>query len=153
MKTENTQRFYRHAGEIYARFNDWRDNDRFYFIPLHLEMTYHCGWVTEMAPDPIPLGTFIRCSLEHPELFQFTCPECGRTLLPYRYNGSPLSGRVDLEGKCECGWEGARTVSGWQLRSQTLKDTLRQDQNRLRRFRRRDNDPATIEELLGWLGE
>jgi hypothetical protein len=98
-------------------------------------MTYRCGWITEMAPDPVPLGTFVRCTLEHPELFQFTCPACGRTLLPYRYNGSPLSGRVDLEGKCACGWEGARTVSGWQLRSQTLRDTLRQDRNRLRRFR------------------
>ena len=48
----------------------------------------------------------------HPELFQFKCPECSKTMFPYRTVGSPLSGRVDLEGRCASGWHGIETVSG-----------------------------------------
>ena len=40
MYNENTTLFVRHANEIYARFNDWKSIDRFYFIPLELDMTY-----------------------------------------------------------------------------------------------------------------
>ncbi|MBQ1708659.1 MAG: hypothetical protein II026_06305 [Bacteroidales bacterium] len=78
-----TQLFYRNAPEIYAHFDEWKDNDRFYFIPLYLQMTYSCGWVAEVAPDPVWLGSFVRCTLEHPDLFQYQCPSCG--------NSAPLS--------------------------------------------------------------
>ena len=41
----DTKLFYLNAVEIYARFNDWKDNDRFYFTPLYMQMTYSCaGW-------------------------------------------------------------------------------------------------------------
>jgi hypothetical protein len=86
-----TKQFYQNSVEIYARFDDWKDIDKFYFIPLYLEMTYSCGWVAEIAPDPVWLGSFVRCSLEHPDLFQYNCPDCGRPIHPYRYVGSPLS--------------------------------------------------------------
>ena len=95
---------YQNAVEIYARFEDWKDNDRFYFIPLYLQMTYSCaGWVAEMAPDPVWLGSFVSAVRSHPELFQFKCPECGKTVFTCRTVGSPLSGRVDLEGRLRTG--------------------------------------------------
>ena len=59
-----TKVFYQNAGEIYARYDDWKDNDKFYFIPLYLEMTYSCGWVAEIAQDPVSLGSFVRCTLD-----------------------------------------------------------------------------------------
>ncbi len=76
-----------------------------------------------MAEGPIYLGTFVRNTLEHPELFTAKCPKCGRTILPYGYNGSPLSGRVDLEATCECGWDDYVMVSGWRVRSEALHAT------------------------------
>ncbi len=127
----DTQLFYRHAAEIYARFDEWKDNDKFYFIPLYLQMTYSCaGWVAEIAPDPVWLGSFVRCTLEHPDLFQLKCPDCGKTILPYRYCGSPLSGRVDLEGRCTCGWKGSETVSGWRVRATALRKQVTGDKLR-----------------------
>ena len=148
----DTKLFYQNAPEIYARFDEWKDIDRFYFIPLYLEMTYSCGWVVEVAPDPVWLGSFVRCTLEHPELFQYSCPECGRTVYPYRYCGSPLSGRVDLEGLCECGWKGFEMVSGWRIRATTLRDTIRHDEARWKRFRLlRNGVGSTMVELLEWL--
>ena len=147
-----TQLFYENAQEIYARFDEWKNDDRFYFIPLYLEMTYSCGWVAEMAPDPVWLGSFVRCSLEHPDLFQFKCPGCGRTVLPYRYNGSPLSGRVDLEGKCECGWKGYEMVSGWRIRSIAIRDQAALDKSRFLRLNRHIPGimPATVLQLKAW---
>ena len=92
MYNENTTLFVRHANEIYARFNDWKSIDRFYFIPLELDMTYSIdGHRISMAEGQLYLGTFVRTVLEHPELFQFKCPACGKVVLPYRFNGSPLS--------------------------------------------------------------
>lgn len=126
----DTQLFYRNAPEIFARFDEWKDNDRFYFIPLYLQMTYSCGWVAEMASDPVWLGSFVRCTLEHPELFQYKCPECGKTVYPYRYAGSPLSGRVDLEGRCDCGWKGFEEVSGWRNRATALREQFSDDKGR-----------------------
>lgn len=148
-----THLFYENAGEIYAHFDEWKDNDRFYFIPLFLEMTYSCGWVAEMAPDPVWLGTFVRCTLEHPELFQFKCPECGKAVFPYRYCGSPLSGRVDLEGRCECGWKGFETVSGWRVRSETLRDAMNADKPRrvVAKLLHPGFKASTIEALLSGL--
>ena len=90
----DTKLFYQHSTEIYAHFDEWKDNDKFYFIPLFMQMTYSCaGWVAEIAPDPVWLGSFVRCTLEHPDLFQYKCPNCGRIVLPHRYCGSPFRSR------------------------------------------------------------
>ena len=144
--------FFRNAGEIYRRFDDWKTLDRYYFIPLKLSMTYCIGGLSiSMADGPIHLGTFIRNTIEHPELFLFKCPHCGEALYPYGYNGSPLSGRVDLQAICDCGWGGFEMVSGWHIRSNTLKETQSQDKRRYRHFKFSCQNPSTIEELLAWL--
>ena len=149
-----TKPFYANANTIYQHFNDWKDIDRFYFIPLYLEMTYSIsGIVAELAPDPVWLGSFVRCTLEHPDLFQYKCPKCRETVHPFRYVGSPLSGRVDLEGYCECGWKGHEIVSGWfkrgeALREQLAADKLRHAKCKLIHF---NTDVSTIDELLSWL--
>ena len=149
----DTKLFYQHSVEIYTRFDDWKDEDRFFFIPLYMEMTYSMGWVAEIAPDPIWLGSFIRCNLEHPELFQVTCPKCKKTLFPYRYVGSPLSGRVDLEYECQCGKKGYEMVSGWRTRAIALRDQLERDKVRFLEFKMRHlgSKPAAIEDLLAWM--
>lgn len=70
----DTIRFFRNANELYRRFNDWKSVDRFYFIPLKLNMTYCIGGHSiSMADDPVYLGTFIRNTVEHPDLFVFSC--------------------------------------------------------------------------------
>ena len=77
----DTKLFYRNAAEICARFDKWKGVDSLYFIPLYMEMTYTIGGiVAEMAPDPVWLGSFVSCTLSHPELFQYRCPECGKTV-------------------------------------------------------------------------
>jgi len=146
----DTQLFYWNAPEIYSRFDEWKDNDRFYFIPLYLQMTYSCGWVAEIAPDPVWLGSFVKNTLEHPELFQHQCPHCGKTVLPYRYAGSPLSGRVDLEGRCSCGWKGFESVTGWRIRAMALRNQVASDKGRYRIFRllHPGAEASTVEELL-----
>lgn len=145
-----TKVFYQNAGDIYARFDDWKDIDKFYFIPLYMEMTYTCGWVAEMAPDPVWLGSFVRCTLEHPELFQYHCPECGKVVQPYRYVGSPLSGVVHLEGRCECGWHGVEDVSGWRQRATALRDQIANDKLRYCKYRLLYPEAvaSTVEELI-----
>lgn len=145
-----TKLFYINADEIYARFDDWKDNDSLYFIPLHMEMTYRMGWVAEIAPDPVWLGSFVRCNLNHPELFQVTCPKCKKTLLPFRYVGSPLSGRVDLEYECQCGEKGYEMVSGWRIRAIALRDQLESDKARSIKFKLMHpySETATILDLL-----
>ena len=149
-----TKAFYRNSNVIHARFVDWSTKDEFYFIPLYLEMTYSLGWVAEIAPDPVWFGSFVRCNLDHPELFQVRCPECGQPVFPHRYCGSPLSGRVDLEYECPCGRKGVEMVSGWRLRATVLRDQLSSD--RLRYLKYRALHPgakdATVEDLLKWLG-
>ena len=147
----DTQLFYQNAPEIYARFGEWKDIDWFYFIPLYLEMTYSCGWVAEIAPDPVWLGSFVRCTLEHPELFQYKCPECGKTVFPYRYVGSPLSGVVHMEGRCSCGWKGFLEVTGWRIRATALRDIIGEDATRWRRFHLfKRGKPSLIRALLEW---
>ena len=149
----DTRLFYQNAGVIYARFDDWKDNDRFYFIPLFMEMTYYCFWAAEMAPDPVWLGSFIQNTFEHPELFALKCPECGKTVFTHHYNGSPLSGTVHLAGKCDCGWKGYDVVSGWHNRATALRDQLGVDVQRYRKYelQRSDEAQATVAELLQWL--
>jgi len=150
----DTKLFYQHSAEIYARFDEWKDNDKFYFIPLFMQMTYSCaGWVAEMAPDPVWLGSFVRCTLEHPDLFQYLCPICGKIVLPHRYCGSPLSGRVDLEGRCVCGWKGIVSVPGLRLRAITLRDQLERDSARNLKFRLfyHAPNPTLVEDFLVWI--
>lgn len=152
MYNENATLFVRHANEIYAHFNDWKSIDRFYFIPLELDMTYFIdGHRISMADGPLYLGTFVRTVLEHPELFQFKCPACGKVVLPYRFCGSPLSGRVDLEGACNCGWEGFESVSGWHIRAEALRAQISKDKRRLRMSRLLQTGirSASIRDLLG----
>ena len=148
-----TKLFYINANEVYARFNEWKDDDRFYFIPLYLEMTYSMGRVAEIAPDPVWLGSFVRCNLDHPELFLVTCPKCKKTVFPYRYAGSPLSGRVDLEYECPCGKKGFEMVSGWRIRAIVLRDQIAGDKLRYGKFKllHPGARPAPIEEFLEWL--
>ena len=149
----DTKLFYQNAPEIYARFDEWRDIDRFYYVPLYLEMTYSCGWVAEIASDPVWLGSFIRCTLDYPDLFQFKCPKCKKTILPYRYCGSPLSGRVDLEGRCSCGWKGFESVSGWRLRAIPLRDRIARDTLRYRKYKllHPGAKPTSVSKLLEFL--
>ena len=149
-----TKPFYRNANVIYQHFDDWKDIDRFYFIPLYLEMTYTVGGIpAELAPDPVWLGSFIQNTLNHPELYQYKCQKCGKTILPYRYVGSPLSGRVDLEGYCDCGWKGFESVSGWFIRGEALREQLAADKLRHTKYKilHLNAEPATIDELLAWL--
>ena len=151
-----TKPFYANANEIYRRYSDWKDEDRFYFIPLYLEMTYSInGIVSELAPDPVWLGSFIQTTINHPELFQFQCPTCGKPVLPYRYAGSPLSGRVDLEGYCDCGWKGFESVSGWFKRGEALREQIAADKVRYLKYKllRPMAGTATITELLDWLSK
>ena len=147
----DTKLFYQNSVDIYAHYDQWKDDDRFYFIPLYMQMTYSCaGWVAEMAPDPVWLGSFVRCTLEHPELFQNRCPECGEEVHPYRYVGSPLSGIVHLEGRCVCGWHGVEEVSGWHLRATALRNQLASDELLYRKVRRLHPEAAasTVKDLL-----
>ncbi len=52
-----TRQFYQNASAIYSSYNDWKDDDSIYFIPLYLEMTYSIGGkVLEIAPDPVRMG-------------------------------------------------------------------------------------------------
>ena len=146
-----TKPFYANANEIYRRFHDWKDIDRFYFIPLYMEMTYTInGIVAELAPDPVWLGSFIQTTINHPDLFQFKCPKCGSAVLPYRYAGSPLSGRLDLEGYCHCGWKGIASVSGWFRRGEALRAQIAADKGRYLKYKllHPKAEPASIEELL-----
>ena len=151
-----TREFYRNAVEIYARFDNWKDYDRFYFLPLYLEMTYTVGGiVAEVAPDPVWLGSFVSAVRLHPELLQYPCPKCGKTVFPYRFVGSPLSGRVDLEGRCSCGWKGFEMVSGWRERAAVLREQIERDAPRYRKYRllHPGSSPASVSDLLRLLGE
>ena len=59
-------------------------------------------------------------------------PRCGKALSAHAFNGSPLSGRVDLSLRCpDCGWEGYIPVSGWKRRSEALRKVQREDRRRL----------------------
>ena len=134
---------------------DWKDIDKFYFIPLYLEMFYCIGGIpTELAPDPVWLGSFIRNTLDHPDMFQYQCPKCGKTVFPFRYVGSPLSGRVDLEGYCDCGWKGYESVSGWFVRGEALRNQLDSDKLRYETFKllHLGAEPASSKDLLKFIG-
>ena len=146
--------FFRNSSLIYSCFDDWKDNDSFYFIPLKLNMTYSGpGWAVHMADTPISLGTFVRSSLAHPDLYSTQCPNCGKPLFPYGYNGSPLSGRVDLQYNCNCGWSDYVIASGWRVRSDILKATQHKDKLRQVKYRllHRNSKPMKVADLLTYL--
>ena len=145
-----TRLYLRHAAALIGSFDSWKEDPRYYYIELGLNMAYFVGGVVaRIADPPYRLGTIIRCSLEHPELFSFDCPGCGS------YNGSPLSGRFDLSGACpECGWRGYVRKSGWWVRSNALKTVQKEDRGRLLgvRLLKPAFRPAAIEDLLREIG-
>ena len=147
--------YYKHADILLQHFDEWKDNPRFYFIPLKLNMAYFCaGGATAVALPPYYLGTILRNSLEHPELFSVPC-ECGHTAYAYAYNGSPLSGRFDLICACpDCGKHIKACESGWRIRSEALRATQNEDLHRGRRMAllHPGFEPATIQELLRCCG-
>ena len=151
-----TRLYLRHADALISAFDSYRDNDRFYFIELGLDMTYYLGGMPlRLAEPPYHLGTIIRNSLRNPDLFSGTCPGCGRMLYAHSFNGSPLSGRIDLSFKCpDCGWNKYLMVSGWKVRHEALQNTQKED--RLRFLKAKALNPgfgaAGIRELLGFLG-
>ncbi|MBQ8062877.1 MAG: hypothetical protein IJ230_02960 [Clostridia bacterium] len=155
-KRATTRLYLRHADALFSAFDSFKDKDRFYFIELALDMTYYLGGAPlRLADPPYYLGTILRNSLRNPELFSGTCPQCGRTLYSHSFNGSPLSGRVDLSCKCpDCGWNSYLIVSGWRARREALKAA--QGEDRLRLLKAKALHPgfkaAGIEELLDFIG-
>lgn len=155
-KREQTRLYLRHADALISAFDSFVDNDRFYFIELGLDMTYYLGGMPiRLAEPPYHLGTIIRNSLENPDLFGGVCPGCGRMLYAHSFNGSPLSGRVDLSFKCPgCGWNRYLMVSGWKVRHDALQKTQKED--RLRLLKAKVLNPgfhaAGIRELLDYVG-
>ena len=126
----------RHAATLIRHFDEWRDDPRYYFIELRLDMTYYCaGLAARVADPPYHLGTVVRNSLKNPELFSCVCPS-GHRAYAYAYNGSPLSGRFDLGMACpECGWNAWVSRSGWKVRSEALRATQAEDAGRLQMVR------------------
>ena len=155
-KRATTRLYLRHADALFSAFDSFKDKDRFYFIELGLDMTYYLGGAPlRLADPPYYLGTILRNSLRNPELFSGACPQCGRTLYSHSYNGSPLSGRVDLSCKCpDCGWNRVIITSGWAKRREALKRT--QGEDSLRLLKAKTLHPgfkaAPIEELLDLIG-
>ena len=47
----DTTLFYRNAIEIYARFDEWKGIDRFYFIPLTLQIRKHVLLGHQRGPE------------------------------------------------------------------------------------------------------
>lgn len=151
-----TRLYITHAATLIQSFDNWKDNPRYYYIELGLDMAYCIGGlVARIADPPYYLGSIVRNSLQNPELFSFSCPECGKKIYSHSYNGSPLSGRFDLSGVCpSCGWRGYDMQSGWKVRSEALRAVQKTDMRRLRRVRfwNLGFKSASIEELLQELG-
>lgn len=147
--------YYKYAATLLRNFEEWKDIDRFYFIPLKLNMAYFCaGGGTAVAFPPYFVGTILRNSLEHPDLFSVGCT-CGHRAFAYAYNGSPLSGRFDLSCVCpKCGAGISSIESGWRVRSNALRATQEEDLKRGRRMALLHPRfyPATIQELLRFCG-
>lgn len=139
--------FFKHSSVLLSRYKQWKDIDKFYFIPLKLYMAYFCGGGTfAVACPPYFIGSVIRNSLVRPDLFGGGC-ECGRTAYAYTYNGSPLSGRFDLSYACPyCGKHFTETESGWSIRSKALTATQEEDLERGHRVQSIDPsfEPADI---------
>ena len=150
----DTVRFFRNAKVIFDLFDEWKNKDRFYFIPLKLGLTYCMGGHTfRMSEDEIHLGTFIRTIQERDDLFTGTCPECGRKLYPYGVLGPTLIFRVRLEACCDCGWRGKVFSGDWAVWNVALRRALKKDRRRL--ITARMFNPffkvTTIESLMEYL--
>ena len=139
--------YLKHADTLLRRYDEWKDVDRFYFIPVRLNMAYFCaGGATAVAFPPYFIGTILRNSLEHPDLFSAPC-DCGQTAYAYAYNGSPLSGRFDLSCACpRCGAHKGITRRGWWVRSKALRATQESEALRIAKIRLLHPrfEPATI---------
>ncbi len=147
--------YFRHASTLIARFDDWKGNDEFYFIELWLDMAYvSTGFIARMANPPYFLGTIVRNSLLHPELFSSECPG-GHLAIAYTYSGSPLSGRVSQAMVCPaCGWNAWTERRGWHDRSKALKATQAEDLERLKLLKESTPgfNPKDLRDLLRSLG-
>ena len=147
--------YFRHASVLFAHYDAWKDNDAFYFIELRLDMAYvSTGFSARIADPPYFLGTIVRNSLEHPDLFGCKCPD-GYQAYAYTYSGSPLSGRVSQAVACpECGWNEWTKRQGWHVRSRALKGTQAEDLERFCLLKKADPDfhAADLRELLAFLG-
>jgi len=145
----------RHASSLIAHFDDWKGKDEFYFIELRLDMAYvSTGFISRMANPPYFLGTMIRNSLLHPDLFGCRCPN-GHQAYAYSYTGSPLSGNVSQSMACPmCGWNQTTERSGWHNRSLALKAALAEDSDRYRQALTINPEfkPADLRVLLKTLG-
>lgn len=154
--TSITKLYSRHASTLFAHFDEWKDNDAFYFVELRLDMAYvaSSGLIAEIAHPPYYLGTMVRNSFLHPELFACECPH-GHRAYAYTYSGSPLSGSVSQAMACPvCGWNQWIQRSGWHSRSRALTATQAEDQERLHCIQESDPDfhPADLRDLLRSLG-
>ena len=147
--------YLKYADKLLQRFDEWKGIDRFYFIPIKLNMAFFCiGGATAIAYPPYFIGTILRNSLEHPDLFGTKC-QCGQQAYGYSYNGSPLSGRVDISSACpHCGTHIDTMESGWKVRSNTLKESQKKERWRIAKIRLLHPrfQPATIQELLKFIG-
>ena len=147
-------RFFRNAKEIISLYDVWGKIDRFYFIPIKPRLM-RCYRLVKMTDEEICLGTFVRCLLEHAELFMTPCPECGRRFYPYGYLGSSATGGVQLHALCPCEEKGGVIHGDWGIWCGFLRETQRADEKRLKRARlfHPGFKPATVESLIGYLWE
>lgn len=146
--------FFRNVEEIYSLYEEWKDKDRFYFIPLKLQLTYYpIGHTKQMTGSKIYLGTFIRTVLEHEDQFSVPCPQCGRKRYPYAFLGPSVNRIVNLEATCPCGWEGNLKTLGWATWNVAFRTNLKFDEKRLKRVRffHPRFQAATIKDLMDFL--
>lgn len=153
--TSITKLYFRHASTLIAHYDDWKDVDEFYFIELRLDMAYvSTGFIARIANPPYFLGTIVRNSLLHPDLFGSECPD-GHQAIAYTYSGSPLSGRVSQAMACPiCGWNAWTERRGWHDRSKALKATQAEDSKRYSSTLESNPDfkAADLRDLLRRLG-
>ena len=148
--------FESNAPAIFRSYEKWKDIPQCYFIKLRLNLGYYntAGLAMWMANPPYWLGTIVRNSIEHPELFGAKCP-CGHQAYAYRYAGSPLSGSFSLNVACpECGWKGRSSRSGWMIRRDTLQESQSKDRRFLGLLKQNGIDfkVADIRDLLRYIG-
>ena len=152
----NAIQFYRNANEIYSRFDEWKEEKRFYFIKLRLRtIDFARAGEFPMFKDPIYLGSFVRNVLEYEEYFTAACPDCGHKIYPYRFRGFPYGGgNVELHASCpSCGWTGHVNKSGWSIQRSSMEATQVTDNVRLMTHERSNPDftPARMTDLLEYL--
>ena len=145
-------RFFRNANDLIGLFDVWKRMDRFYFIPIKPRLGYAYHQI-KMTDEELYLGTFVRCILEHEDLFTGQCPECGRKVYPYGYHGNMVGSDAWFYATCPCGWKGTVAVQGAGLWLGYLKEAQRADKRRMRRIRvfRPFFKAATVELLMDYL--